>query len=551
MKAFDRQRDARSCAVIPVPSREERGQWAIRLATTFESRLAAPPNLPFEGGGTRRRAQPCLAFFVIAAAAILLTGCHVDTQKEVDAVRDVLQSGTRSPTLPRDGSLGLSDAFALANVGSEAIAIEGEAYVRSVVQKRRAVSVFVPTVGLNPSYGIRNGTGTVSSSGNVIGGSSGNSKYDANLDIPIDLDLVVFDGMQNVNSYWRDVYLVERQRQLLLEAQEQLLSDVAQTYYAVLRSEAQVRVLENSLKVQEERLRTTRGQQQAGTGRPLDVAQTQAQVSATRVQLIEARRAVQDGRSLLEYLLNAPVRDAKLTDGLSVVSEKRLAIALQLAASNRSELAASERAVAAAQRDVKVALGEYYPTVSISLSAWLYRETAPDSRTWEGLLNVSLPIFSGGRIDADVREAWSFLREALLVDAQTRRRIHREIEQAQKDISASEARLAEVAVQLGAARDAYKQADASYAAGLGTNLERVVAQDAQLQAELAFVTEQINLKLFRIALLRATGTLREELLDLQATTRPTSGPTSRSTSSSSGASYHLAVPLPVNAVTRR
>ncbi|MFT3784879.1 MAG: TolC family protein [Tepidisphaeraceae bacterium] len=461
-------------------------------------------------------------------------------------MRTVLQTGTRPPTLPRDGTLGLSDAFALANVGSETIAIEGEAYIRSVVQKRRAVSAFLPAVDLNPSYGVRNGGSATGGNGSSSGGSNSSGKYDANLDIPIDLDLVVFDGMQNVNSYWRDVYLVERQRQLLLEAQEQLLSDVAQTYYAVLRSEAQVRVLENSLKVQEERLRTTRGQQQAGTGRPLDVAQTQAQVSATRVQLIEAQRAVQDGRSLLEYLLNAPVRDAKLTDGLSVASEKDLAIALKVASTHRSELAASERAVAAAQRDVKVALGEYYPSVSIGLSAWLYRETAPDSRTWEGLLNVSLPIFSGGRIEADVRTAWSFLREAILVDAQTRRHIHREIEQSQKDINASEARLAELAVQLSAARDAYKQADASYAAGLGTNLERVVAQDAQLQAELAFVTEQINLKLFRIALLRATGTLREELLDAKATTRPASRPTPGSTRSESDSTTQ-----PVSAVIRR
>jgi outer membrane protein TolC len=47
-----------------------------------------------------------------------------------------------------------------------------------------------------------------------------------------------------------------------------LLLDVAQVYYQVLRSEESVRVLENSLEVQEARLRDVLGRQQAGVAYP-------------------------------------------------------------------------------------------------------------------------------------------------------------------------------------------------------------------------------------------------------------------------------------------
>jgi len=224
---------------------------------------------------------------------------------------------------------------------------------------------------VNPTYELQDAVGQAS------------SDVDANLDIPLDADLVVFDGLRNVNGYWRDTYLVDRQRLLLLDAQELILFDVAQSYYAVLRAEAQVKVLEGSVQVQEARLRDAQGRADAGVARPLDVAQTQAQVAATRVQLIDAKRVVENSRSLLQLLANAPVKAFKLTDGYDEPEFASNAESLlEIASNHRSELLASARGINAARRDVRFALGAYYPSVSIRLSAFLYRETAPDDRAW-------------------------------------------------------------------------------------------------------------------------------------------------------------------------
>ena len=147
----------------------------------------------------------------------------------------------------------------------------------------------------------------------------------------------------------------------------------------------------------------------------------------------------------------------------------------------------------------------------------------PTARSWESLLQMNLPIFSAGRIEADVRTAWSFYREAQLVASQTRRRITRDLEQGYRDLMASRERVAELTVQLNAANEAFRQADASYKAGRGTNLERVTAQDAELQAELSLVTEQIDQKVLRLGLLQGSGLLRETLLDASSPSLGTPG----------------------------
>lgn len=456
---------------------------------------------------------------VACLLAALLAGCGSDPARDVSAYRALLDDNVRPPPATASSTLSLTDAMAIANARNESLAIDGEGYLRAVLEKRRSVSLFWPTVDLAPRW--------------VVQERAGGDGYTADLDVPVDAELVVFDGLQNVNRYWRDVYLVERRRDLLLEAQEALLFDVAAVFYTVLRAEAQVRVLEQSLQVQGERLRDTRARQQVGTARPLDVAQSEALFAATSVGLIDARRQVLSARSLLGLLLASPVEPLSLLDDLDLPAQPRPAAELlDLAARHRCELSAARRAIDAAERQVRVSIGRYYPEVAIDVSAFLYRQSVPDARSWEAALRLNLPLFDAGRIDADVRTAWSFLREAMLVETQTRRRIERDLNQTLADIRASAARLEQLRVQFAAATEAFRQADTSYQVGLATNLERVTAQEAMIRAELALVTETFDGKLLQVALLRQTGTLRETLLEapttFPASTRPTAARTGRS-----------------------
>ena len=444
---------------------------------------------------------------------MLVGGCKVDQQKEVAEYRKVvdLQPAKEAP-------LTLRQALLLANQQNERLSIEGENYLQVLINRQRAVAAFLPTVNLAPSYFFQD----------RVGGATGSTGQTHGLDVPVTGDINLFNGFRDQALLKYADLTIEQRKALLLDAQEALLADVTRAFYAVLRNEELIRVLEDSLKVQEERVRDIRGKREAGTARPLDVAQTEAQASATRVTLIDARNATRQSRSALAFLTGSAVQNTPLVDEYVLPDTLSTFDTLRdRALTERQDLVGAKQATLANRQLVEAAWRQYYPSVSLHLDAYLYRETIPTDRDWEGLLSLNLPLFAAGRINADVRTAWSQLRQAALFESNLTRQVVRDVELTYQSLGASEERLAELQTQVAAAQQAFDQADASYGVGLATNLERVVAQNALLNAQLQLASEEFERKVAYLDLLRAMGLLREEVEDRSArlpTTRATTQP---------------------------
>ena len=462
----------------------------------------------------------------LVAAAIslpLLTGCMPDQAKDVQAYRSVLALGA-VPAPPAPGEpLTLAEAALLTNATSERLSIQGEELIRAVAERRRSVAQFLPTVDLIPSLVFQDAgddSSFVEGGGAVVGGGSASTIFD----VAVSTRVTLFDGFRNVNRLASAEADIENRRALLLDLRETLLLDVVRTYYAVLVAERSVEVLSRSLAVQEERLRDIRGRQAAGVARPLDVFQTEAQAAGTRVALRDARNDVETGRELLAYLVGAAVQGCPLEDRFDVPAQFPAEESLEAEATNgRQDLAAAEAAARAARADVDVAIGQYAPSISVNLDWFLKRDSMPTDRDWAGLLSANVPIFTAGRIEADIQGAWAVFRQQVLAYHAVQRQIRQEIAIALANLRASRDRLADLDVQVRAAREAYRQADGSYQVGLATNLERLVALDQQLNAELGQALEIYRHRGLYAALLRATGRLTEGVTGVEVTT-PAPGP---------------------------
>ncbi|MGB7159895.1 MAG: TolC family protein [Tepidisphaeraceae bacterium] len=464
----------------------------------------------------RRGRLPLLIF----GCCVALAGCAVDQEKEVARYREVVDLPTTQPAsaFRADQPLTVRHAMLLANASNERLSIEGETYLQSLIDRRRAVAAFLPTVSLGPRYVFRERTGGGGGDENDRGGSSSQNE---SFDVPVGGTVNVFNGFSDLARLRNTKLTIEQRRALLLDLQEQLLLDVAQVFYQVLRSEESVRVLENSLQVQEARLRDVRGRQEAGVVRPLDVAQVEAQASQTRVSLFAARSDVLNGRSVLTFLTAADVGRSPLLEEFEAPPITDTREQLQTTgAERRRDLQAAALGTKAARELVEAAFGQYYPSVSVDLNVFLYRESTPADRDWEGLIRANIPLFSAGLIEADVRTAWSEFRQASLSEALARRQVVQDVDIAHQDLLATARRLAEARTQLTAAEQAFTQADQSNAIGLATNLERLIAQDQLLTAQLQYVSEQFTRKVSYLNLLRATGSLRSALEEF-ATTKPT------------------------------
>lgn len=438
----------------------------------------------------------CLAIAAVAG------GC-VNQHAEVDSYRSVVDLPQAAAPYAAGEAMSLTDALRLTIANNERLSIEGESYLQSLLDRQRAAASILPTLDAFGSFTFRE---------KASGGSDGSSSSSKTtlFDGGLRGQYTLLTGLTDFKQVDAAKLTIEQREWLLLDLRETLTIETARSYYNVMLGERLVQVFESSLLVQEERLRDIRGRSAVGFARPLDVAQIEAQTSETKVSLLDARTNVSTARSALTLLTGVDASAAVLSDGFtpdaSVPTFDELA---GIALGNRQDLAAAAAAAGAARARVDAEIGRYYPTISVNLDYFLTRDTAPTDRDFNGLLSLHLPIFSAGRIDADVRTAWSEFRQTVLRHSLTRREIRRDVEVAHFDLQATRARIAEISNQLRAAREALRQAEASYGAGLGTNLERITAQDQLLAAQVRLAREEFTGKVAYLAAMRAAGVLTQ------------------------------------------
>jgi outer membrane protein TolC len=469
------------------------------------------------GWGHTARLVKTLPAVATIISFVLLCGC-VNQHAEVQTYRNILDAGQSKPATYQSGQLlTLWRAMELANLDNEQIAISGENYLQALINKNRAVAAFLPTVSFQPGFTVEQqpaiGTNppgpatpadvnaAAKSSGFIASGNTWHSFY-APVVGNMTLSPPAFGNLASAEEQ------IEQQKQLLIDAQETVLLNVAQTYYQVLTSEQQVRVLRDSLSVDEARLVIVKGQYANHLALALEVSQTEAQVAGTRADLRQAITDVKNGRHTLAFLIGVPAVDGPLSDDV-VVPSNLLGVDdyRAIAAGTRQDLLAADAGVRAAKASVDAAIAEYYPTVSLNVTGFLYRQYFSDASKWDAILMANVPIFSAGIIEADVREAWSKLRQAALYQAMLRRQIDQDVQTAYDNLTSSQGVLSDLAEQVKAAADAREQSGQLLDNGLAIPLDVLVAQNTLLDARLVYTSENFDRTIFYLDLLRITGQL--------------------------------------------
>jgi outer membrane protein TolC len=464
---------------------------------------------------------------ILALCVVMLgiTGCAVDQQKERNLYRSVLDAHLPAPKpYVADAPLSLREALLLANRNNEQLAMRGEDFVQALIAKNRVAAAFLPTVSFQPNYTIEQraredggtstgpgGTGLGFNNTSSTSGGSGfrNSGQIAHrLEAPVVGSMNLFRGFGDVANLASAEAVAAERREELLDAQATILINVSQVYYQVLRSEQAVEVIRNSLRVQEARLADVTQQFKNGLAIQLTVAQTRAQVDATRVTLIQAESDVRNGRIALALLIGVNEVQGRLEEDITAPpAEARPTQAEleRLALETRQDARAAAAAVAAAKQAVQVAIAQYYPSVSLNVTGFLYREFYADASKWSAILTANIPIFSAGIIEADVRNAWSRLRQAALFESYVHRQVLRDVRQAYENLKTADQRISQLQDQVKASEDAYVQAVNAFQNQLAINLDVQVALDQLLNSQLQLASAEFDRTVFWLDLVRSTG----------------------------------------------
>jgi outer membrane protein TolC len=246
----------------------------------------------------------------------------------------------------------------------------------------------------------------------------------------------------------------------------------------------------------------------------VDVARAETQVSQNRFTLAQAQAALAAARIRLKRICGLPQdADVTLSDGLAFQPEPlpQSAAALAVARAARPELTALRVQAQQAGLGVSAARARRLPTLGVYADYGFSGNTPRinDVDTYTVAAKVSLPILSGGAIDAGVEEANSRRTqvEARLEDADAAIEEDVLVALAQAGSAAEQVRAAEATRDL-AERELTLARD-RFAHGVTSNVEVIEAQAALARARAGAVGALAAGQIARANLAAALGAARD------------------------------------------
>ena len=198
--------------------------------------------------------------------------------------------------------------------------------------------------------------------------------------------------------------------------------------------------------------------------------------------------------------------------------------ALQRAFAMRPDFLAAEQQVKAAELQRKSAEAERLPSVGIS-GDYGAIGTRPDNAfsTWTVNAGLKVPIFQGGKIEADIRQADAVLAQRKAQRDDLKGRIEQDVADAVLDVTAAGEQVEVASATLDYAQQTLTQSQDRFSAGVTNNIEVIQAQEALAKANQQYIGSLYAHNIAKVLLARAVGaaeqTLRQVLGD-----QPVAGP---------------------------
>jgi outer membrane protein TolC len=305
-----------------------------------------------------------------------------------------------------------------------------------------------------------------------------------------------FQAGVSVNAPIFDLTLWERYRSSRLgvdanraqetSAREDSVLLVVSQYLGGQRAAADVAAAQSRVDLAQALYNQAADLQKNGVGTGIDTLRANVELQNEKQRLIVAKTGLDTALFGLARLLNVdPLRRIELADQVSYFETPAAAVneTLERAYATRPEL----RQIATRQQQAELALrtagDERLPKVSFS-GFWTELGLAPASviPSYQYQFSLDVPIFTGGRIEAQRADAGLALQQLKQQEQDIRGRIALEVKTsiARLDAARSEVDVANQGVDL--ARQEVDQARDRFQAGVTSNIEVISAQDALARA---------------------------------------------------------------------
>ncbi len=276
---------------------------------------------------------------------------------------------------------------------------------------------------------------------------------------------------------------------LLAELRLSLQAQLARNYFAMRWLEEEERVLQRAVASRRKNLRLAKKRFQGEISSELDVARADAELAATEAELARIHAPYQQRKHAVAVLLGkAPAQftpprgelDFRLPSVRSGTTCKILEA--------RPDIAAAAARLEQANAALGVAKAERLPRLDLVGAGGLSSISADDFLNWSSRTftigpEVSVPLFQGGRLQANVERTRAAQREALANYQQVVLTALQEVEDALADLDALRGERRAQLRAVAAADKAFRLSDKRYTEGLVSSIEVIDAVREQLNAQ--------------------------------------------------------------------
>lgn len=301
-------------------------------------------------------------------------------------------------------------------------------------------------------------------------------------------------------SIAEDLYRMTRQ---------DLVFNLTSTYYKILQLEKFFAANEKTAKQFEAHRKNVETALKAGTAAKVDLLKIDTELAHANQTTLISKNNLESAQELLKVLMG--MEDMTPTVRLAdepVTDERPPAydVCLSSALAQRPDYQAAGTSVSASEERVALAQGRRLPALTFTTDYVDKSGTDFEFReNWTMALRLTLPLFEGGSISAEVGKARAEQLKAKEDERALRLDITREVRDALLNIENARARIDVASTAISSARENLRIEELRYQAGAGTTTDVIDAQTALLRAETDYYQALYDKAIARAALRKATG----------------------------------------------
>ncbi len=459
----------------------------------------------------------------VGALLIVAGGCMVGPKYQRPAVDApeafrAADSDTNAPSGPASfGDLGWWEAFgdpqltayvaeALTNSWDVKIAVTR--VLQAEAAARLARSKYFPTLGAGGDLqSVRTSEKGPSA---MPSGADPQKEYgDLFLSVPAyELDLWGKIRSENESARAQLLATVEAERTV----RQTLVAEVATTYLSLRELDLELEVARSTCAVRTNSLELTSSRQQGGVASMQDVYQARMLVFTAESAIADTLRRIEQQENQLCILLGR--NPGGLARGPALTSQVlRAEVPAGLPSSlleRRPDIRAAEQLIVAANADIRQAKAAYYPQLTLTGLFGFQTVAFSDllssgARTWQFGPAVSVPLFTGGRLGANVKLAEARFQEAIASYQKTVQGAFREVSDGLIAYQRTREFYEKQTERTQANRDAAAMATVRYEGGVTSYLEVLYNEQELFSAELGLAQARLSELLSVVQLYRALG----------------------------------------------